>query len=140
MEITLEEGPFLDAMEKASRGICTIPGCNNITEQMHWCRDIPPVLCLHHINDGTATHSGEYKQSATNAYYNVWTCCNSSWKMSKCPHYTDKFMAWAPVIPLTDEQVKRADEREAELLRQAKEQERLQALMNYGQEESYDRS
>ncbi len=120
------------------KGQCSIPNCTKHTEQIIYALHEPPIYCGDHLHDGTDTHLGQYLP--TSVYYNHWTCCGSSWKMSKCSKHSSLFDKYSKFIPVDDfrtntaEKQRDAAEREAERL--------AQENLNYsmGIEPAYDRS
>jgi hypothetical protein len=129
---------FPELLRLAEQGLCVIPGCGKASELVTYAPNENPILCYEHVDDGSLTHCGEYLPSQKNAYYNIYTCCSNSWKLSKCSRLTEKFRGITS-IPRNDQQQKNMEERLEFLKRQAEEQERYERMINAGREEAYDR-
>lgn len=131
---------FEEALEKVKNGVCCIPGCNKPTELelSPICRDCPPIFCEEHLLNGELTHVGNYVYKST--YYNEWTCCHSSWKLSKCPKFSVLFVPYQNEIPITDYHHTSLETRLAIHNEREEENRRLEAMYNAGHDEYYDRS
>jgi hypothetical protein len=133
----LQEPKFQELVRRAEEGYCVVPGCNNLSELIHYLPGDPPILCYTHQDDGTLTHYGEYQQTK-NPYYQIYTCCDSAWKLCKCSQLCNKF-AGMTSIPVTDRQRQNMADRLEFYKRQQEEQERYERMMNAGHDEYYDR-
>lgn len=128
----------LETLQKVKEGKCCVNGCNNHTELVLWDQTRPPILCDFHQRDGTDTHSGIYAYSS--AYYNVWTCCQSSYKMSTCWKLLDKFVPYCTEIPITAKHLSGLEDKKRQFEIEDEERRRMEAQYHAGHDEYYDRS
>lgn len=129
---------FALMLDKVRKGKCCILTCSNDSDLIFYARHEAPILCGHHLHDGTDTHAGQYEQT-DNPYYMKWTCCGDVWKMSKCRKLTERFDQHAAEIPVTQAQRERADVRQQQADIAEEERRCLEAQYHAGHDEYYDR-
>lgn len=125
-------------LPKVMAGKCCVPDCENSSQLYLSFRDDPPMFCDAHLLDGSETHYGEYKPTK-NPYYDVWTCCGSSWKICTCKKLRNYLSAFAARIPISDLQRENFREKERRAEEQAEENRRMEAMYAAGHDEAYDR-
>lgn len=139
MKITLADlnENFGELLEKARAGKCCLRGCDQPAALVVHDRSCPPYLCREHRSDGSLTHYGSWVPTGR-AYYDMWNCCETTWKLCGCNRLEAKFRE-AGGIPISAEQIREADAESARLLAQQEENERWERMINAGREEAYDR-